>query len=115
MESTSQHKYLKVHYAGFPEQDDEWIPITHLRMRSRPCEFSHDYCDDIYPGIDVSVMTWHPHSYEDSEVPLTTPPFQLALCWTLIMLISKYKYVVDASTLMSWSAWLNIQHMAAFR
>ncbi|KAG0579855.1 hypothetical protein KC19_4G129000 [Ceratodon purpureus] len=67
LESTSQHKYLKVHYAGFPEQDDEWIPITHLRMRSRPCEFSHDYCDDIYPGIDVSVMTWHPHSYEDSE------------------------------------------------
>lgn len=82
LETTNQKKYLKVHYAGFSEQEDEWIPVTHLRIRSRPCEYSHDYCDEIYPGMDVSVMIRHPDSDEDSEVPLAplpVPPSSLFL------------------------------------
>lgn len=66
LESTSNNKYVKVHYAEFSEQYDEWMPVTHLRMRSRPCAFSHDYCYEIHPGIDVCVNTQHPDSVGDS-------------------------------------------------
>ncbi|KAG0616438.1 hypothetical protein M758_5G115600 [Ceratodon purpureus] len=58
-----QGKYL-VHYEKFPDSENEWLPLTHLRMRCRTSTLSD--CCEIHAGIDVCVMTRHKHSDEKS-------------------------------------------------
>ena len=66
--STYRNQYLKVKYVNFTNDDDEWMPLRHLRMRSRPCAYSQHYCGELYLGMDVSVFTRHPDSEEDNLV-----------------------------------------------
>lgn len=61
-------KYL-VHYQNFPDQNDQWVPINHLRMRCRTSNLSD--CRGVVPGMDVCVMTRHPHSDDKPPVRLT--------------------------------------------
>jgi hypothetical protein len=60
-------KYL-VHYLHFSDEENEWVPLAHLRMRCRTSSISD--CCEIYPWKDVCVMTRHPHSEDKSPVRL---------------------------------------------
>lgn len=64
----AQDKYL-VHYIGFDDQSNEWLPVSYLRIRSRTSNLSD--CCKIHAGIDVCVMTQHPHSEDIQPVRLT--------------------------------------------
>lgn len=51
-----------VHYENFEEDQDEWVPLGHLRLRSRIAVMA-DCQNVLAPGVDVCVMSRHPHSY----------------------------------------------------
>ncbi|XP_024365304.1 uncharacterized protein [Physcomitrium patens] len=60
----NRDKYY-VHYVKFGNQIVQWVPFGHLRMRSRTSQLLD--CDGIKPGVDVCVMSQHPHANESSR------------------------------------------------
>lgn len=61
-----------VHYEKFAEDQDEWVPLGHLRLRSRIAVMAD--CQNVLdPGVDVCLMSHHPHS--DHSHPVLLSPF----------------------------------------
>lgn len=66
-----------IHYETFSPDDDEWVPIGHLRLRSRLTKVE-DCQNVLEPGIDVCVMANHPQA---NSLPVSLPiSFSLFSC-----------------------------------